>query len=213
MTTAWVQQKTSLSSMVIIHVASRLLLSVIRLLIGNEDPALNSVSKSVPDLGCWGEPRRLCEVVLPKASLEYMGFSVRAAVSHTRIEGSVFSDPCLITTINNWYILLEYFKLLSWYMLINIYLILIHPFIHLFNKCLLNYFYVWEIEIRPQESEKKKKIFSKELLIYPEDSDQLLQTKGHRGPEPWLGQMCQKPGWIREQVVAHLQAMVTGARE
>lgn len=156
MTTAWVQQKTSLSSMVIIHVASRLLLSVISLLIGNEDPALNSVSKSVPDLG-WGEPHRLCEVVLPKASLEYMGFSVRAAVSHTRIEGSVFSDPCLITTINNWYILLEYFKLLSWYMLINIYLILIHPFIHLFKKCLLNYFYVWEIEIRPQESEEKKR--------------------------------------------------------
>ena len=70
-------------------------------------------------------------------------------------------------------------------MLINIYLILIHPSIHLFNNCLLNHFYVWEIGMCLQ------------------DSDQLLQTRGHRGPERWLGKMHQKPGWIHEQVVTY----------
>ena len=28
-------------------------------------------------------------------------------------------------------------------------------------------------------------------------------TRGHRGPEPWLGKMHQKPGWIHEQVVTY----------
>ena len=52
-----------LSSMVTRH-ASRLLLSMIRFLIGNKDSALNSGSENVPDVDFKGTSQTPCEVIV-----------------------------------------------------------------------------------------------------------------------------------------------------